>query len=87
MIYVPPGLVVIVVLLIGGFFVSLAGFIRRQKKEASYQSIPSGDSGIARAGNGFQSSYQNAASTDYALPTDQKVVTYCVIDGRLIDHK
>ena len=87
MIYVPPGLVVIVVLLIGGFLVSLAGFIRRQKKEAMYQSIPNSDAAVARTGNGFQTSYQDAASTDYALPTDQKVVTYCVIDGRLIDHK
>ena len=86
MIYVPPGLVVIVVLLIGGFFLSLAGFIRRQKKEASYQAIPNGDNGVARFGNAFQTSYQNSASTDYALPTDQKVVTYCVIDGRLIDQ-
>ena len=27
--------------------------------------------------------YQNAS--DYALPPRQKVVTYCVIDGRLVD--
>ena len=27
--------------------------------------------------------YQN--SSDYALPPKQKVVTYCVVDGRLID--
>ena len=33
--------------------------------------------------NVIQSSYQN--SSEYALPPKQKVVTYCVVDGRLID--
>lgn len=33
--------------------------------------------------NAVPSTYQN--SSDYALPPKQKVVTYCVVDGRLID--
>lgn len=33
--------------------------------------------------NASPSTYQN--SSDYALPPTQKVVTYCVVDGRLID--
>jgi len=33
--------------------------------------------------NAAPSTYQN--SSDYALPPKQKVVTYCVVDGRLID--
>ena len=33
--------------------------------------------------NVIPSTYQN--SSDYALPPKQKVVTYCVVDGRLID--
>ena len=34
--------------------------------------------------NAAPSTYQN--SSDYALPPKQKVVTYCVVDGRLIDN-
>lgn len=33
--------------------------------------------------NAIPSTYQN--SSEYALPPKQKVVTYCVVDGRLID--
>ena len=33
--------------------------------------------------NSAPSTYQD--SSDYALPPKQKVVTYCVVDGRLID--
>ena len=34
--------------------------------------------------NAAPSTYQDAS--DYALPPKQKVVTYCVVDGRLIDN-
>jgi hypothetical protein len=37
------------------------------------------DKSIAASGT-----YQDAS--DYALPPKQKVVTYCVIDGRLVDR-
>ena len=33
--------------------------------------------------NVIPSTYQN--SSEYVLPPKQKVVTYCVVDGRLID--
>lgn len=35
--------------------------------------------------NGTNFSYQDSANPHYALPPTQKVVTYCVIDGRLVD--
>jgi hypothetical protein len=30
-------------------------------------------------------SYQDSAAVHYALPQNKKDVTYCVIDGRLVD--
>jgi hypothetical protein len=87
--YVPPGLVIIVVVLIGSFLLSLVGFMYRQKEEASYQKIPNGEpgGGWARGGIGVTQSYQNSAAVpDYASPLEKKVVAYFVIDGRLVDQ-
>ena len=92
LIYVPPSLVIVVVVLILGFLLSLAGFMRRRKEEASYQKIPNGEpagsGGVARGVTAVAvaQSYQNSAvTTEYALPMEQKVVAYFVIDGRLVD--
>ena len=87
--YFPPGLVIIVVGLIGSFLMSLVGFIYRKKKEASYQKIPNGEpaAGFGRGGYPATQSYQNSATvTDYAMPMEKKVVAYIVIDGRLVDQ-
>jgi hypothetical protein len=87
--YVPPGLVIIVVVLIGSFLMSLVGFRYRKKEEASYQKIPNGEpgGGSARGGITLPQSYQNSALVpDYALPSEKKVVSYFVIDGRLVDQ-
>ena len=91
--FVPRGLVIIVVVLVASFFLSLVGFIRRQKEEAAYQKIPNNEAGAGGVvGNGATAvavaqSYQNSAVTaDYALPMEKKVVAYYVIDGRLVDQ-
>ena len=93
--FVPRGLVLIVVILVASFFLSLVGFIRRQKQEeAAYQKIPNNKAGAGgivanrdTAGAVAQQSYQNSAVTsDYALPMERRVVAYCVIDGRLVDQ-
>ena len=50
--------------------------MRDRKKYANHQSIIDQTTSAPPI-------YQN--SSDYALPPKQKVVTYCVVDGRLID--
>lgn len=87
--YVPPGLVIIVVGLIGSFLLSLVGFRYRKKEELSYQRIPNGEpgGGLARGGYPITQSYQNSAVVpDYTVPMEKKVVAYIVIDGRLVDQ-
>jgi hypothetical protein len=88
--WIPPSLFLIVVSLVVGFAAMLAGIIRRHKRDAKYHKISNGSTVPASGDSAPRSynspsSYQNSGSTDYALPTNQKVVTYCVIDGRLID--
>mmetsp|Transcript_15488 Transcript_15488/g.25832 ORF Transcript_15488/g.25832 Transcript_15488/m.25832 type:complete len:432 (+) Transcript_15488:748-2043(+) len=86
-IYLPTSLILIVATLIIGFALSLMEIIRRRKKDALYAKLPNGQAGPAASDSSARAtSYQNSGSTDYALPTNQKVVTYCVIDGRLIDE-
>jgi hypothetical protein len=61
----------------------MAGTLQNKAKARQYQKL--GNSGALEfhaQTNG--TSYQN--STEYALPPKQKVVTYCVIDGRLVDQ-
>jgi hypothetical protein len=84
----PASLITIIVVLIIGFGLALTGIIRRRMKDASYTKLSNGLPGPAAGDSAARTtaSYQNSGSTDYALPTNQKVVTYCVIDGRLIDE-
>ena len=83
--YVPRGLIVIVVILLVGFLLSLAGFMRSSKKAAAYQKIPNSyDASLDTTARGgtqavAATSYQNSGIT-------QKFVTYFVIDGRLVDQ-
>jgi len=86
----PSGLLVIISVLGVGFLLSMGyGVFRKYKEAAPYQElgvIGVADSAGQHGGRGSEiSSYQNSASADYALPSKQKVVTYCVIDGRLVD--
>lgn len=85
---IPRSLIVIVVVLAIGFASAFGGLISRHRRDARYEKLDSSNShDNAGSGQGVYSganSYQNTASADYTLP-QQKVVTYCVIDGRLID--
>lgn len=85
--YLPSSLIFTVAVLIGGFILSLLFIIYRRKKQAKYHKISNGSKEVIA--NGFQgnteSSYQNNSS-GYALPNNDKVNTYCVIDDRLIDQ-
>lgn len=67
----------------------MTGSLRNKASELKkYQQIGSGKSGTSgKPGQvSMTTSYQNPASADYAIPTQQKDVTYCVIDGRLVDQ-
>ena len=85
----PTSLCFIASFLVVGFLLSLAITIRRQRNEVAYQKLNAGDSSDMRSPQSNTTgvgSYQSSARTDYAIPqSSQKVVTYCVIDDRLID--
>mmetsp|Transcript_40694 Transcript_40694/g.45467 ORF Transcript_40694/g.45467 Transcript_40694/m.45467 type:complete len:85 (+) Transcript_40694:1818-2072(+) len=53
----------------------------RHRHRHNYQKVDPQQSLIEETSS--TATYQN--SSDYALPPKQKVVTYCVVDGRLID--
>jgi hypothetical protein len=80
--YIPKSLVAIVVLLIVGFLFSLVRTLRDKSKTTRYQKLDT-------AGTHYHASSSNAPtyqnSSEYALPPKQKVVTYCVVDARLVD--
>jgi hypothetical protein len=89
-IVIPKSLSTVIALLIAGFIVSLTiSMIRVKGKESNYQKVGSvgmnGSPSQSGAASSGASSYQNSDGAQYALPPSQKVVTYCVIDGRLVD--
>ena len=89
---VPRSLMIAIVLLALGFLLSLAGAIRTREKEGvQYQMVssaagagPTSPSGGTKD-NSLPASYQNSSVSNYAIPPQQKVNTYCVIDSRLVD--
>jgi hypothetical protein len=81
-IYIPKGLVTIVALLIVGFLFSLVRALKDKSKTTRYQKLDrAGTHDHVSSYNAI--SYQN--SSEYALPPKQNVVTYCVVDARLVD--
>ena len=83
---IPLSLYVVVGILVLGFLLSMIGAVRKKSKESKYQKL--NGAGTAEASqhtlpSGGPESYQNS---NYVLPPPQKVVTYCVIDGRLVDE-
>lgn len=80
-IYLPTGLVAAIVLIVIGFLASMVGTMRDKANDKGYQKV---GASAALESNRNNASYQ--ASSEYALPPKQKVVTYCVIDGRLVDQ-
>ena len=77
--YFPVSLIGLILLIVAGFFVSMYGAVQAKAK-TGYQKLPTTENHADNSG----ASYQNSA--EYALPPKQKVVTYCVIDGRLVDQ-
>jgi hypothetical protein len=84
---IPKGLCVILGLLITGFLLSLTISISVKGKEPKYQKIAGAGANDSSFHPGASGSYQNSdqANTQYAISPSQNVVTYCVIDGRLVD--
>jgi hypothetical protein len=83
---IPRSLMMVITLLAVGFSVCLIRTRRIKAKENKYQRLGTGSGGsdgmIQASGSG---SYQNATVSNYAMPPQQKVNTYCVIDSRLVD--
>ena len=77
-IYIPQSLIVVISLIALGFIFMMIGTVRDKAKARAYQKL--GASSLD--GPQTDKSYQN--STEYALPPKQKVVTYCVVDPRLV---
>lgn len=90
----PTSLLVLVCVLAVGFVVSLSFAILTQKrshiayKKFGTMDSPSGKShaGIGGTGAAGAAVYQSSARADYAIPSQNNVVTYCVIDDRLVDQ-
>lgn len=86
---IPKSLIIVVCLLLLGFLGSLMGTVRAKAKEAHYKrlsgAIPHGGTPSFPVNQATTGSYQHQGSDHYALPPKQKEVTYCVIDGRLVD--
>lgn len=71
----------LIILLLLGFIAGMRVTIRNKIRQGHYQPVgPAHDTQDQKN----HTSYQNSA--DYALPPKQNVVTYCVIDGRLVDQ-
>jgi hypothetical protein len=79
--YIPRSLIALMILISLGMIVSMYGTIRNKVRYGKYQKLAPAQDGTAQK---TPTSYQNSA--EYALPPKQKVVTYCVIDGRLVDQ-
>lgn len=88
----PKSLIVLVIIVVLGFLFSLTGSFRSKLLERKYEKIDrSVDDAVHPTENSLintaqGASYQDPPNSDYALPPQQKVVTYCVIDGRLVDQ-
>ena len=83
---VPRGLVVVLILLASGFGLAWSGLLRKKSLEAKYQSVGGASATSSAPTSTTPGSYQNPAGDGYAIATQQKDVTYCVIDGRLVDQ-
>jgi beta-glucanase (GH16 family) len=88
-IHFPSSLMVVVSLLIGGFLLSMASAVREKSKEPKYTNVNGGTSNLSFQTTGSGAgvgSYQNPDGATFTVPANQKDVTYCVIDGRLVDQ-
>lgn len=79
--YLPTSLISFCAIIAIGLCVAMMGVIKEKKKDGKYPKI--GGSIRENPMQKVPMSYQS--SSDYVLPPQQKVVTYCVIDGKLVD--
>jgi large-conductance mechanosensitive channel len=86
----PKSLKAIVAILFIAFSVFLIYAAKKKAKESKYQKLVANgtnDPSFHQTNISTIASYQQTqTNTSYALPPTQKVVTYCVIDGRLVDN-
>lgn len=89
----PTSLLVLIGVLTVGFVGSFAFAIYSQRKShVAYNKLnamdsPSGKSNPSGGGVGAVApGYHSSARADYAIPQSHNVVTYCVIDDRLVDQ-
>lgn len=86
---IPPSLIVVIALFVIAFLSSLLGAARARAIEAKYMKTSyvanSKSDGTSINPPSVGESYQQPAQEHYALPAKKKEVTYCVIDGRLVD--
>lgn len=95
----PSSLVSLFVVLVICFLVLIVGAKTTKAKEKEYMTVPgynpfeaphSSHAIVEQASAGpypiyNNGSYQHSNPDHYSLPEKQKEVTYCVIDGRLVD--
>lgn len=96
---IPKGMVILVAMLAAGFLLSLLGTIREKSRQPKYLKVGDVRSNPIPNKNGrahsaapledaVVASYQDSAAIHYALlPQQNRDVTYCVIDGRLVDDQ
>jgi len=94
---IPKSMVILIVMLAVGFLLSMLGTIRAKARQPKYLKIGDARANPASNKNGGNNdsrvvqesvitSYQDTAAVHYALPPQHtQDVTYCVIDGRLVD--
>jgi hypothetical protein len=85
---IPKSMAIAAIVLSLGFILSMIGTIRTNSKKLKYQRLGNVTT-LNRNGIPAITSYQDAsAAVQYSLPSTLKSdVTYCVIDGRLIDDR
>ena len=85
---IPKSMAITAMFLTVGFLLSMFVAIRNNSRKAKYQQIGHATM-VNRNGIPPITSYQDAsAAVQYALPSNLKSdVTYCVIDGRLVDDR
>lgn len=78
-----PSLTLLICVLVCGFVLSLVSAVRKRAGEPKYQKLPAvaQDMSFQSAPSGTAMSYQHSDPASLK----KKDVTYCVIDGRLVD--
>ena len=96
---IPRGMIILVAMLAVGFLLSMFGTIREKSRQPKYvkvgdvRSYPSpnkngGTHAAVALEESAVASYQDSAAINYALlPQQNRDVTYCVIDSRLVDDE